>query len=66
MHFLKRYMNPAETKIIITALAGSFGLTTVSGNLWQLMDVSDASQVEPNFSKNTSPSLKMMQHVTGS
>jgi hypothetical protein len=33
-----QYLNPAEIKIIITALAGSFGLTTVNGDLWQLID----------------------------
>ena len=35
-----RILNPAEIKIIITALAGSFGLTNVNGDLWQLVDTS--------------------------
>ena len=38
MRYLIRFLSSAEIKIIITALASSFGLTTVSGNLWQLVD----------------------------
>ena len=33
----KRYMSRVEVKIIITALAGSFGLTTANSNLGSLM-----------------------------
>ena len=44
MHFFKRYMNPAEIKIIITALAGSLGITTIQGNMWQLFDVNAQAQ----------------------
>lgn len=40
MHHFMRKLNPAEIKIIITALAGSFGLTTVHSDLWQLIDTS--------------------------
>lgn len=38
MRNIMHLINPAEIKIIITALAGSFGLTTINGNLWQLID----------------------------